>query len=172
VIVTDAVAFCPEQTAFVPQAAEFGVIVKPLSNGAGLTTTDADTVVPAESCTVTVTLVAVPTCAGFRTMVLDDDARLTGRTAASLENARYGGTPPEIVNVAGVPAYAVRVAGNTVSAAGAAGPGTYGLFGAPLPPPQADSASTPAVRSKPTRGRSQAADRRFSVMVDSLMMLS
>ena len=46
------------------------------------------------------------------------------------------------------------------------------MFGAPLPPPQADSASTPAVASKPRRGRSQAADRRLSVMVESLMMLS
>src|SRR4029453_6174529 len=122
----------PEKTGLAPRPAKFGEIEKPLSSGAGLTTTAADTVVPAESCTLTVTLVAVPTWAGFRTTVLDDAARLTGRTAVSLEDARYGGTPPEIVSVAGVPAYAVRVAGNRVSAAGVVGPGAYGLFGAPL----------------------------------------
>jgi hypothetical protein len=37
------------------------------------------------------------------TSVLPTTLVETGRIVASLENARYGGTPPVIVSVAGVP---------------------------------------------------------------------
>src|SRR5665213_2256138 len=78
-----------------------------------------------------------------------------GRIALLLENARYGGTPPETVNDAGDPGYTVCDGGNTVITAGV-GVTLPGPLTEPPPPPQAVSDRSPASASSANAGRSQA----------------
>ena len=91
---------------------------------------------------------------------------MTGSTAEFDENARKGPVPPVIVSSEGTPEYATAGAGSTVITL------LKTLFGAPLPPPQALRASTPATAARPVSDLSQPAKRRFSVMMGFPMMLS
>ncbi len=105
---TRAVPVAPEHTVFSVES-QPGVrlpviVISEASSGAGTTLTATGTVGdPPESCTVTVRLVAAVTLLAASTTVSPDTFVETGRIVASLEKTRYGGTPPEIVSVAGVP---------------------------------------------------------------------
>src|SRR6266508_4499688 len=121
---------------------------------------------------VIVTDVVSATSLATSSTVLPGTACATGSTAELLEKAKKGATPPTTVSVAGVLEYTVAALGSTDSAGGVAGPGVNGLLGAPLPPPHAVSASTPARANMPATRRSDAAIRRCPDMMISLLMLS
>ena len=84
----------------------------------------------------------------------------TGKTAELLEKALNGPVPLVIVTVLGTPEKTVTAAGSTVRMGETTG-GTYGLFGAPLPPPQPASEKMPASAKRASAGRSQAVKRFF-----------
>jgi hypothetical protein len=155
-----------------PHAAELGFIVSVLKIGAGLTVTVDVALWPIASCTVIVTGVSTVTLPGSSTIVLPLGVCATGRTAGLLETTKKGAAPPLIVRVIGVFANAVTIGGRIDKGPGAAGPGWYGLFGAPLPPPQPPRASNPPSATSASAGRSQRAIIRFGAMKESLMMLS
>jgi hypothetical protein len=96
----------------------------------------------------------------------------TGKIDGLLDTTKNGAAPPLIVRVSGVFEKAVMMGGRMDNGPGAAGPGWYGLFGAPLPPPQPPRASNPPSATSASAGRSQRAIIRFGAMKESLMMLS
>src|SRR5579864_854480 len=101
---TATVPVSPVQIAPVPQVPWLGVIVSPLGNRMAGDTRIVETAVwLIESCTVMLTVVAVLTALASSTTSVPTTFCATGRIAALLENARYGGMPPEIVKEAGVP---------------------------------------------------------------------
>jgi hypothetical protein len=157
----------------VPQPGLAGSTESAPSSGAGLTITDATTVLDPLSRIVTATPTSVSDATGFgaSTTLFAAIVCAIGRTAELLEKAWYGGVPPEMVSVAGTPEKTVSDDGSTVSGGMIVG-GTYGLFGAPLPPPQALRANIAARAKRPPRGRSHAVIDRFAVMSGILMIMS
>src|SRR5665213_248471 len=153
---TDTVPVSPVQIAPPPQVPWLAVIVRPLGNKmAGDTSTDDTAVWLIESCTVMLTDVATLTALASSTTSAPTTFSEIGRIALLLENARYGGTPPETVNDAGDPGYTVCDGGNTVITAGV-GVTLPGPLTEPPPPPQAVSDRSPASASSANAGRSQA----------------
>jgi hypothetical protein len=91
---------------------------------------------------------------------------VTGSTDGFDEIARKGPVPRVMNRSDGTPEYTSVEVGKTSRGRWKV------LFGAPLPPPQALRARTPATAARPVSDLSQPAKRRFSVMMGFPMMLS
>jgi hypothetical protein len=128
----------------------------------------ATVVAPKASRAVNVTAVCVLTVFGRTVTVFPTTFVWTASATGSEENTVYGGWPPRIVSVAGVPEYTIAGLGVRVSAPGVLNT----LFGAPLPPPQPLSPINPVSATNPANVRAQTAKWRYSVMMDFLMMMS
>jgi hypothetical protein len=159
----------------VPQLPLDGTTVRPVSNsGAKRTVTLTIAVCPDWSVTVIATGTSEPTATelGTSTIVSPETLSGTGSTAGLFDSAWNGPSPPVILTVVGTPEYATMTpAGSVPSVAIGVGVGVVGLLIAPLPPPQAVSASVPASASSVRAGRSQRIGRARS-MGGILMMLS
>ncbi len=119
-----------------------------------------------------VTVVGAVTSPGSNPIVpvLCDEA--TGRIDESLETTKYGGTPPETVNVAGVLEYTVATDGKIDHRTGRHGLGCERIVRrAAAAATSAESASA-ASASVASAGRSQRTFKRFGTMSGFLMILS